>query len=69
MVPETTVLIIGDDDHDVFRVRSIQHIVDELNSVVLPEGYIGITGMFVVDAQGFYKANAREGPGLGGCYK
>ena len=67
MIPETTVFVISYDDQYILTIGSVEDIVDELYGMVLAEGYIGITGMFVVDAKRFDKRDAGQRAGLGGA--
>ena len=55
MIPETAVFIISNNDHRIFTIRSVKHIIDQFNSMAFACCYIGITRMFIINTQWFYK--------------
>src|SRR5262249_25515343 len=69
VIPETTILVISDHNTSILAVGAVQHVIDQLDSMVLAVGHIRIARVLVVDTQRLYKGYAGQRTILGGSDK
>src|SRR5450432_26321 len=55
MIPETTVFIVGNDDHSIVAIWTVQDVIDQFQSMIFSPFYVRITRMLIIYSQWFYK--------------
>ncbi len=64
MIPESAMLIVGDDDNAIVPVRSVANVIDQFFEMPLANHHVRIAGMFVQFSDRLDKSNGRKCAGF-----